>query len=210
MKRALLVLVLVACKDDKPAPPPPTVASATAADAAAPALDVCRIGKVALESAKCEQAETQAALLKAKKSIDGIIDALAQLGAGNPQQFQVACGTLLLAIERDATKAKCVLALEPAQREQITKMLDAWYAQRTAVVPTGDATADAVIAKIAAMRDAACACNDAACLDRVDKTLPSIGTMPQTAPQAARDLGSKLIEDAARCAARVRTLTDPK
>ena len=208
MKHLIVVLALLGCKDDKkPAPPPPTIASAAPADAAV--LDVCAIGKVALEAAKCEQAETQAALMKAKKSIDGIIDALGQLGGGNPQQFQVACGTLLLAIERDATKSKCVLALEPARREEIVKMLEAWYAQRTPVVPTGDAASDAVIAKIAAMRDAACACNDAACLDRVDKTLPSIGTLPEKAPQAARDLGSKLIEDASRCATRVRTLTDP-
>jgi len=59
------------------------------------------------------------------------------------------------------------------------------------------------------VRDATCECRDAACLERVDKQLVAIGTMPETAPQTARTLGSKLLEDAARCANRVRTVTDP-
>jgi hypothetical protein len=89
------------------------------------------------------------------------------------------------------------------------KTLEEWYAQRTAVTPTGDAAADAVIAKIATIRDATCACEKSACLDEVDKQLASVGTFADNAPQGARDLGKKLLEDTARCAAKVRTLTDP-
>ena len=76
-------------------------------------------------------------------------------------------------------------------------------------MPTGDAASDAVIARIVAVRDAACECKDAACLDRVDQQLVAIGTLPATAPDAARTLGSKLLEDAGRCAARVRALGEP-
>jgi hypothetical protein len=66
-----------------------------------------------------------------------------------------------------------------------------------------------VIARIVAVRDAACECKDAACLDRLDAKLGAIGTLPATAPDAARTLGSKLLEDAGRCASRVRALSDP-
>lgn len=208
MRRALVVLALVACKDDKkPAaqPPPPVVV-----DAAPVGFDACRVSKAALDTATCEQAELQTQLMTAKKSIDGIIDALGQIGAGNPQQFQVACAELLVAIERDATKAKCVLGMDPAQRAQIVELLEKWYAQRVQVTPTGDAASDAFIAKLAAVRDATCACTDAACLDRVDKQLAAVGQPPGNLVAAARDVGGKLLEDSQRCAKRVRTLTDPK
>jgi hypothetical protein len=66
-----------------------------------------------------------------------------------------------------------------------------------------------VIVKIAAMRDATCECKTGACLNEVDKQLLAIGTMPDAAPQTARTLASKLLEDAGRCANRVRTITDP-
>jgi hypothetical protein len=57
----------------------------------------------------------------------------------------------------------------------------------------------------ASMRDAACECRDAACLDRVDKQLVAIGTLP-----CGTCLGIKLLEDAGRCASRVRMLGAPR
>lgn len=211
--RLLLLLALVACKDDKPAPAP-TPASGSApvavvADAAPPpVLDVCKIAQATLDKATCPTPELRNDLMKAKKSLDGVVQAVGQVGS-DPMQFQVLCAQMLLAIERDAKKINCAVAIDDGQRTEIMALLDTWFARRTPVEKTGDAAADAVIDKIAAVRDATCACKTGACLNEVDKQLSAVGTMPASAPDAARTLGSKLLEDAARCANRVRTITDP-
>lgn len=209
--------LLATCKDrprEQPAMAGSSAAIAPAAPdaapSAAPGVDICGIGRSAIANATCPTPGVRDNLLRAKKSLDGIVDMIGQAGAVDPRKFQVMCAQLLLAIERDAAQVKCTLAIDASQRAAIAKLLDEWYAQRTPVVPTGDAAADAVISRIVAVRDAACECRDAACLDRVDRQLVTIGTMPATAPQAARDLGGKLLDDAARCATRVRTLTDPQ
>jgi hypothetical protein len=174
-----------------------------------PVPDICRMGLGALGKAACPKPEAEKALSDAKKSIDGIIETLSKVGNANERQFQVVCGQLLLALEEDAAKLGCTVPLEPARRKEIDAFLEAWYAQRTKVVPTGHAEADAVIAKIAAVRDAACACKDGACLDGLQKQLGGVGEMPKSAPDAARVLGSKLLEDAGRCASRVRAKSSP-
>jgi len=201
MRIVVLIVLLSACGNKKEAAPAPAPASGSAPAKAE--ADVCRIASKAIEGASCA-----ALLAPAKKSLDGIVQMVGQASA-DPRKFQVMCAQLLLAIERDAAKQSCKLAIDETQRSQIMKLLDEWYAQRTQVVPTGDAEADKVIAKLAAVRDATCGCRDGACLDQVDKQLTAIGEMPASAPQAARDLGSKLLEDASRCANRVRTITDP-
>lgn len=214
----LLVVVLAGCKGDKPREQPPApVPSGSAPPASAPAIDapaaeatpaLCELGLAAVAGATCEKPEMRASLMAMKRSLDGLVDTIGK-ASGDPVQFQVMCAQLVIAIERDAKRAGCTLAIDDLQRGELMAVLDAWYAHRTRVTPTGHAAADAVIAKIAAVRDATCECRDGACLDRVDKQLVAIGEMPPDAPQAARDLGSKLLEDAARCANRVRTITDP-
>lgn len=179
------------------------------AGAATPTLDVCRIGLAALERATCPTPEVRQGLLGVKQSIDSIVETIGKVGGADPRQFQVMCAQILLAIEQDAAKQRCTVAIDARQRAEITALLDAWYGQRTPVVPTGDAAADVVIAKIAAVRDAACACRDAACLEGLERQLGAVGAMPAAAPDAARTLGSKLLEDAGRCASRVRASATP-
>jgi hypothetical protein len=216
MKRAVVLVAILACKSDKPAPapPPPVVAGdaavAVVADAAAAAAvpEICKHGVVAIDSATCPSPEIRAQLMLAKKSLDGVVQTVGQTSA-DPVQFQVMCAQLLLAIERDAKKLGCTLAIEDAQRTEMMATLDSWFARRTPVENTGHAEADAVIAKIAAVRDATCECKLGSCLDQLEKQLVAVGAMPKDAPEAARTLGSKLLEDAARCANRVRTITDP-
>ena len=214
MRFVVVLLALVACKHDATSKPAPAPASGSApvavvADAAAPpVLDVCKIAQASLDKATCPTPALRNDLVKAKKSLDGVVQTVGQVSA-DPLQFQVLCAQMLLAIERDAKKISCAVTLDDAQRADIMAMLDTWYARRTPVEKTGDAAADAVIDKIAAVRDATCACKTSACLNEVDKMLSGVGTMPANAPAAARTLGSKLLEDAARCANRVRTITDP-
>ena len=210
MNRVLIVLAFVACKDDKPAAPAaqtPTPSPTVPADAAV--FDACSIARAALAGAKCEKPDDAAGLQQAKRALDGIVETVGQIGAGSPQQFHAACAQLLIALERDTKRTTCTLAFTPAQRGDVVQMLETWYAQRTPVEPTGDAAADAFIAKLAAVRDDACKCEKAACLDQLTAKLQAVGAVPQNAPEAARSLASKLLEDAGRCAARVRTLTDP-
>jgi hypothetical protein len=216
MKLAVaLTIALVACKSDKPAPSPSPGASAVAvADAAvavavdAGGLDICKLGTTALDAATCPTPEVRAQLMQAKKSFDGVLNTVGQAGV-DPAQFQIMCAQLLIALERDAKKLGCTVTIDDARRTEMMATLDAWYAQRTPVEKTGNAEVDAVIAKIAAVRDATCECKLGSCLAEVDKQLLAVGTMPELAPPAARTLGAKLLEDAARCASRVRLITDP-
>lgn len=193
-----------------PVPPPPSGAAVVAAAAAAgQAPDFCRAGLEMIDQAACKTPDDKQRLVEPRKAIGGLVDALSKMGAADPRQTQVMCAQMLLAIEHDAAKLGCAVAIDASQRQQMTALLDAWYGQRTKVEPTGDAAADAVIARIAAVRDAACECRDAACLDRVDPQLVAIGAMPASAPPAARTLAGKLLDDAARCAARARTPAPP-
>jgi hypothetical protein len=189
-----------------PVPPPPPGAAAAAAAAAEPVPDVCRSSLVVLDQAACKTPEARQSLVEPRKAISGLVEALGKIGAADPRQQQVICAQMLLAIEHDAAKLGCTIAIDAPRRKEITGLLDAWYGQRTPVAPTGDAAADAVIARIVAVRDAACDCRDAACLDRVDQQLVAIGQLPPAAPPAARTLAGQLLDDAARCAARVRTM----
>ncbi|HWU88592.1 MAG TPA: hypothetical protein VN253_15020, partial [Kofleriaceae bacterium] len=172
----------------------------------APPPDICRSSLAALDQATCTTPEVRQKLLDAKKAISGVVETMTKVGGADPRQFQVMCAQMLLALERDSVKLSCAIAIDAHQRKELTALLDAWYGQRTPVAPTGDTASDAVIARIAAVRDATCGCRDAACLDRVDQQLVAIGALPPAAPDAARTLGSKLLEDAGRCASRVRTL----
>ncbi|HSK04986.1 MAG TPA: hypothetical protein VK932_27245 [Kofleriaceae bacterium] len=186
--------------------PPATTGAAPAAPAAVPTTDACWIGLAALDGATCKTTDALKSLMGTRKSIESVVDTIRKVGGADPRQFQVMCAQMLLAIEQDATKLGCTVALEPTQRRDLQALLEAWYGQRTPVVPTGDAASDAVIARIAAVRDAACACKDAACLDGLNAQLAGVGMLPEKAPDAARRLGSKLLEDAGRCASRVRTM----
>jgi hypothetical protein len=210
------VSVLASCKD-KPRESPPASSSGpgpgappaarppgAAPDPAAP--DICRSSLGTIDQTECPTPELQRGLLDTKKAIGGIIETIGKIGNPDVRQFQVMCAQMILAIERDAAKLKCAMTIDAGLRKEIAALIDAWYAQRTPVAPTGDAAADAVIARIAAVRDAACVCQDAACLDRVDQQLTGVGELPAAAPAAARTLGIKLLEDAERCASRLRML----
>src|SRR5262249_25497914 len=154
-----------------PGPGPGSGAAAAQAGAEATAPDVCRSSVAAVERATCAAPEGQQKLVEAKKALGGIVDTIGKMGGGDARQLQVMCAQMLRGIQDDAGKLGWKVEVDPGQRKEIDALIDAWYGQRTPVAPTGDAAADAVIAKIAAVRDAACACRDAACLDRVDGQL---------------------------------------
>lgn len=211
MKLLPLLLVLAACNQKAQAPVSAgSGGSAGSAAPAAPAVkpsppasdDVCRMGMDAIDHASCGSAASK--LTAARKSLEAIVTTAQNTGTTDPHAYEITCARLVDAIDRDGTKAGCSLTIDPALRARIAKDVDEYYAQRTPVTPTGDAASDAVITKVAAMRDAACACKDQKCLDKVDDQLVTIPAMPATAPQAAKDLTTKLLDDASRCAQRVK------
>ncbi|MBA3501302.1 MAG: hypothetical protein H0T65_13070, partial [Deltaproteobacteria bacterium] len=140
MKRAAVLVTLIACQSDKTAAPTPGSASAVVvvSDGAAAGPDLCKLGATAIDSATCPTPDVRASLMLAKKSLDGVVQTVGQTAA-DPLQFQVMCAQLLLAIERDAKKLGCTLAIEDARRAEVMTTLDAWYARRTPVEKTGNA-----------------------------------------------------------------------
>lgn len=228
MKLLPLLLVLAACNQKGHAPASSagsagtagstaagsaaagTAGSAAAAGSAgsaavvqiAAADDLCRQGMDAIDHSSCGSATSS--LSAARKSLDTIAATAQQTGVTDPHGYEVTCARLLDAIAHDAAKSGCTITFDAGMKAKIAKDVEEYYGQRTKVTPTGDAAADAVIAKVAAMRDAACACKDQACLDKADKQLVVIPAMPATVPQAARDLATKLLDDASRCAQRVK------
>ena len=215
----LVVLVLAACNEkprQAPAAPPATgsgsavvapAGSGSAGSAAsvanvAAADDLCRIGMDAIDHASCGSAAGQ--LGAARKSLETITATVQSTGTTDPHAYEVSCARLVDALAHDAKKAGCTITLDAGVQARVGKLVDEYYGQRTPVTPTGDAAADAVITKVAAMRDAACACKDQACIDKVDEQLVTIPAMPANASAAARDLATKLLDDASRCAQRAK------
>ena len=165
-------------------------------------MDICDLGTHALDRVTCAGPGMDVA--KAKRTFVGFVDAVRKASQADAHQFQIMCAQMLTALEKDVAKAGCKIDMAAADRASVAGVLDAYYAERTKVAPTGDATTDAVLKRAAEVRDAMCSCATMDCLEIVDKQLDSIGALPATATQAARDLGGKVIDDIGRCEARIR------
>jgi hypothetical protein len=208
MKSVALVLALAACQSKSS--PKPAAGSAAGSAAAVPAApghvaEICQDSLGVLERASCPNNE--AGLRAAKTSLTGIINTMTQVGNGDPTSYDITCARLLLALERDVRgsgSASCELPIDPELRGKIQRTLDAYYNRRTEVTKTGDAASDDAIAKLAALRDAACECRTSSCIDALDAKLTQLPPLPASAPQAAKDLAGKLLDDSARCADRAR------
>jgi XTP/dITP diphosphohydrolase len=207
------VAALAACqgrKGEPPSPPPQTApAPATATPSPAPPApappDLCAAGTRIFDHATCASAQGMKILDQAKRTLRGTLDLTTKAANTDPHALQIVCAQLIQALSRDAAAQGCTIELAAADQHQLEALMSAYYAQRTPVTNTGDAAADAVVAKIVAVRDAMCACEDMKCVTQVDKTIDSIGTFGSNAPQAARDLGGKLLDDVSRCEARLNT-----
>lgn len=201
----VLLLALVACQAKSQ---PPAAGSAAPPAATPPAAvatrtaEVCTDSLAVLDHSSCGSGD--AGLRAARTSLEGIINTMTKVGDADPKTYDIVCARMLVALEHDLGSAGCTLAIDPALRERIQRLLDEYYNQRTPVTKTGDATADDMITKLAAVRDAACECRTSACIDKLDPQLAALPTLPPSAPQAARDLATKLLDDAARCAQRAR------
>ena len=217
MKSLALVLALAACQGkSSPSPAPAPTGSAPAAAAptgSAPGTpppltrttaEVCQASLGVLDRATCPG--NDAGLRTAKTSLEGIVNTMTKVGDADPHTYDIMCARLLLALERDvsAGSSGCTLPIDAELRARIQRTLDAYFNQHTEVTKTGDAASDGAIAKLAAIRDAACECRTSACIDKLDAKMNDMPSLPPTAPQAAKDLAGKVLDDAARCAQRAR------
>jgi hypothetical protein len=199
--KLLPVLVALAACQGSPSGSKSQPASGSAAPSAPPPVvrtaQVCLDAITVVRNASCGSAAPS--LKAAEASLEGTVAAMAKTGdASDFEQYDIICSRMLLALEKDAVKLGCTLPIDPKLRTTMTEKLDRYFAQRTQVTKTGDPAADELIAKVAAMRDAACECPDQTCLDKLQ-----VPSMPAKLPDAARDLVTKLLDDAARCAQRI-------
>ena len=223
MKSLALVLALAACqsKSSPPAatgsaaPAPAVTGSAAAVSGSATPSAVGRRAEICEDSlgmlARASCPNNEAGLRAAKTSFEGLINTMTKLGDGDPTSYDITCARILLALERDlqagsghAGSAACALPIDAELRAKVQRTLDAYYNNRVAVTKTGDAASDDAIAKLAALRDAACDCRTSSCIDALDKRLTELPPLPATAPQAAKDLAGKLLNNSAVCAERAR------
>ena len=209
-----LVVALAACQGSthEPPSPPPQTAPAPVTPSSPPlpppapaATDLCAAGTRIFDHATCATPQGMKVLEQAKRTLSGTLDLTTKAANTDPHALQIVCAQLIQALSRDAAAHGCTIELAAADKQQIDVLMTAYYAQRTPVTKTGDTAADAVVAKVVAVRDAMCACEDLTCVAKVDKTIDSIGTFGSNAPQAARDLGGKLLDDVSRCEARLNT-----
>ncbi len=179
---------------------------ATSAGSAAPVarpsvtdpLGFCeRVRAVLLGRRKCFPEDT---------SIKMGLESLDTLEEGAPKEppfrrkIGADCAVMLNGMMRAEQPKNCPLDVTDAERKELADFLTSWYAQRTDALVTGNVAADAALAKLAALRDAACACKDLACAHKAGDDLQKTAVpLPADAPTLARDAASNLLDDVSRC-----------
>ncbi len=193
MKMALL-LGLVACGGGATAPAVGS-GSGSGSNSQPTEIDLCVLGHEALDTLKqCNGKPT----LQAAQQFNGVLAMVKKDPA-----MQTTCAQMLHTLDENFRKDSCSLPLSPAARTRMYDLVEAWYATRTPVTPTGNPAADAVIAKVVEIRDTACKCNTELCLEGVQKSLDTITPFAADAPEVARTLGTALLDDVSRCSARI-------
>lgn len=153
----------------------------------------------------CERA--QMLILGRKKcfpedsSLGMALDEVATLIGGAPadaegrRRVAVKCALMIDGMSRAKQPADCPLNATDEERAELTAFLGAWYGERTAPPTTGNAEVDAMLVKVAAERDAACACKDLGCARKAVTDL----ALPVGAGAAAEDAKAKMLDEVERC-----------
>ncbi|MBA3538324.1 MAG: hypothetical protein H0T79_01725 [Deltaproteobacteria bacterium] len=200
MKRALLLFLLVAaCQNAAPTGAP------EGGSAGAPrtgVVDVCAFGRRALIGLdSCAGKPIGEELAGAKRTFVGVVDTVKQT---SPGAAETTCAQMLYALDGELGKLGCPLVLSAPERTRMLDLVEAWYAVRTPVALSGNAAADEIVARVAKVRDAACACETDECLAKVQEQFDTLGQFAPDAPASAQELGRKLLDDVGRCGARIR------
>ena len=114
------------------------------------------------------------------------------------------CAVMLDGMIRAEQPKNCPLDVTDGERHELFAFLTAWYGERTAAPMTGNAAADAAVAKLVVRRDTACACKDLACARNAGSGLDAeLAALPADTSRAERDAAAKMIDEVARCRQRL-------
>jgi len=134
------------------------------------------------------------------------LDQISELADGAPadpearRHIAAQCAVMLDGMMRAEQPRNCPLDVTDGERRELSAFLTAWYGERTAAPTTGNAAADAAVAKLAGRRDTACACKDLACAESAGTGLDAeLAALPSDTPKAERAAAAKMIDEVARC-----------
>jgi hypothetical protein len=182
-----------------PIAPPPAPADRGPPTSASDPLSYCRLAVHLIDE-----------LSTCRNTTDGFASMRAQYADFATHQRELArksgalCATFVEGVIEDPVVEDCVFSVRD-RRAEVTAFLDAYYAERVKIDPTGHAGADAVLAGIAKHRDAVCACSDEPCTRALDKSETWLAKpLPEDAPVKARDLAGLLIDDVSKCSGDIR------
>ncbi len=132
------------------------------------------------------------------------IDAIDELAAGAPadlpprRRVAAQCANMVDGMMRAKQPLDCPLDVTDDERAELAAFLASWYGERTAPAASGSAAVDAVLAKLAGQRDAACACKDIACARQAEASVVDLA-LPADASPVANDTKVKILDEVARC-----------
>lgn len=195
---AFAVLLAFGCGSSKESTPPANKGAPAARPTVTDPLGFCaRARAVMLGRRRCFPEDT---------SIKMGLDAIAELEAGAPAEPEgrrraaAECALMLDGMMRAEQPRNCPLDVTDGEQAELAAFLKAWFGERTAAPTTGNADADAAIAKLAAHRDTACACKDLACARSAATGLDAeLAALPSDTPKAGHDAAVKIVGEVARC-----------
>lgn len=134
-----------------------------------------------------------------KMGLDSLVKLVSEAPADADKRRRVAvtCAVMLEGMMRVEQPKNCPLDVTDDERAELSAFLAAWYGERTAPPTTGNAATDEALVKLAAQRDAACACKNLTCARDAGSAVDA--SLPADAPPTARDAAAKMIDEVARC-----------
>ncbi len=194
----LAVLLALGCGSSKEAAPTAGSSATVERPTVTDPIGFCaRARMLVLGRQKCFPEDTSL-----KMGLDEIAELEAKAPpAGEPRRKVAAdCAVMLDSMMRVHQPKNCPLDVTDDERSELTAFLTAWYGERTAVPATLDADATAAMTKVAAHRDAACACATGDCARKAIKDLDgAIAKLPAETANAGDGAAAKMSNEATRC-----------
>lgn len=194
----LAVLISLGCGSKREAADQEEAAGSARPSVSDP-LGFCeRARRMILRRRKCFEED-----VSLKMALDGIADQVAHApeDPGPRRRIAASCAITLDGMMRVEQPKMCPLDVTDEERAELAAFLAAWYGERTPAPTTGDEGIDAVLVKLAAQRDAACACKALDCARKAAEGLDN--ALPAGAPEPATTAVAKMLDEVARCRQRI-------
>lgn len=193
---SLVALLALACgSPNQDAPAGGSGSTATRASVTDPIGYCERARRLLVGRRKCFEEDT---------SLQMALDEIAKLTAAAPndpaarRRVAAKCAVDLDGLMRVQQPHDCPLDVLESERAELARFLDGWYGERTPAPATGDETTDAALHKLAADRDAACACADMKCA-RTAQTIAETDAKAVPSSPVATAAANLMIDEVGRC-----------